>query len=126
MKGKILLVVGLGVGYVLGTRAGRDKYEEMKAAASAFWNDPRVKAQVDNVEDFVKDKAPDVSEFFVDSAKTLAHKVTGSRSSTKTTAKSGTSRKAAPKATASTVATSQTPASRSTATKSATKSSPAK
>ncbi len=30
MKGKIGLVVGLGVGYVLGTRAGRERYEQIK------------------------------------------------------------------------------------------------
>ena len=33
MKGKILFVVGLGVGYVLGTRAGRERYEQIKQAA---------------------------------------------------------------------------------------------
>jgi membrane protein DedA with SNARE-associated domain len=30
MKGKIGLVVGLGVGYVLGTRAGQERYEQIK------------------------------------------------------------------------------------------------
>ena len=42
MKGKILLVVGLGIGYVLGTRAGREQYDKIKATAQKFWNDPRV------------------------------------------------------------------------------------
>lgn len=101
MKGKILLVVGLGVGYVLGTRAGREKYDKMKAAASAFWNDPRVKAQVDNVEEFVKDKAPEVSEFFADSAKKVVSSVTGSKSTParKPAAKSTASKTAAAKST---------------------------
>ncbi|HRD54601.1 MAG TPA: M48 family metallopeptidase, partial [Flavobacteriales bacterium] len=35
-------MVGLGVGYVLGTRAGREKYDQMKAAVQKLWNDPRV------------------------------------------------------------------------------------
>jgi len=63
MKGKILLAVGLGVGYVLGTRAGREKYDELVERAQKVWNDPRVQKQASNVSDFVKDKAPDVAEF---------------------------------------------------------------
>jgi hypothetical protein len=63
MKGKILLVVGLGVGYVLGTRAGREKYDELVARVQKVWNDPRVQKQASNVGDFVKDKAPDVADF---------------------------------------------------------------
>lgn len=63
MKGKILLVVGLGIGYVLGTRAGRERYEELKAAVNKLWNDPRVQTQVDRAEDFVKEKAPELAEF---------------------------------------------------------------
>jgi len=78
MKGKILLVVGLGVGYVLGTRAGREKYEEIKSTAAKFWRDPRVQKQVNNAEGFVKDKAPEVAEFLADGAKTVVSKVSGS------------------------------------------------
>jgi hypothetical protein len=77
MKGKILFVAGLGLGYVLGTRAGRQKYDELKAAALKVWNDPRVQKQVDAVEDFVKDKAPEVAEFVSDGAKILVDKVSG-------------------------------------------------
>ncbi len=78
MKGKILLVVGLGIGYVLGTRAGRERYEEIKKAASALWNDPRLQRQVDHAEAFVKDKAPDVVEFISDGAKKVVAQVSGS------------------------------------------------
>jgi len=62
MKGKILFVFGLGLGYVLGTRAGRERYEEIKAGAQKVWNDPRVQEQVQTVEEFVKDKAPELAE----------------------------------------------------------------
>lgn len=85
MKGKILLVVGLGVGYVLGTRAGREKYDRMKSAALSFWNDPRVQKRVDDAGDFVKDKAPDVAEFFSDGAKKVVSQVSGSKSPAKPT-----------------------------------------
>ncbi len=101
MKGKILLLVGLGVGYVLGTRAGRERYEQIMDAANKLWNDPRVKQRVDQAEDFVKDKAPDVAEFLADGAKNVVSKVSGStppksstsRSSSSSASKSGGSSK---------------------------------
>lgn len=83
MKGKILFVAGLGLGYVLGTRAGREKYEELRQAALKVWNDPRVQKQVDAVEDFVKDKAPDVAEFVSDNAKKVVAQVSGKKPATK-------------------------------------------
>jgi hypothetical protein len=97
VKGKILLLVGLGVGYVLGTRAGRERYEQIKDAASKLWNDPRVQQRVDQAEDFVKDKAPEVAEFLADGAKTVVSKVSGSKVSgstpTKTPARKPAARK---------------------------------
>ena len=77
MKGKILFVAGLGLGYIFGTRAGREKYEQLKTTALKVWNDPRLQKQVDAVEDFVKDKAPEVAEFVTDNAKSLVNKVSG-------------------------------------------------
>lgn len=79
MKGKILFVAGLGLGYVLGTRAGREKYEELRTAALKVWNDPRVQKAADSVEDFVKDKAPDVAEFVSDNAKKVVAQVQGKK-----------------------------------------------
>jgi hypothetical protein len=83
MKGKILFVAGLGIGYVLGTRAGREQYEKLKAQAARLWNDPRVQKQVDAVEDFVKDKAPDVAEFVTDGAKKVVSQVSNRKASTR-------------------------------------------
>lgn len=85
MKGKILLVVGFGVGYVLGTRAGRERYEQIKAQVSKLWNDPRVQRTVDQAEDFVKDKAPEVAEFLADGAKTVVAKAAGKKPPTRRT-----------------------------------------
>lgn len=100
MKGKILLVVGLGVGYVLGARAGREKYDEIVAKAQKFWNDPRVQKQAGNVGDFVKDKAPDVADFITTNVKKAT---TRSRTTSKS---SGTSKSAStPKSSSSTRAT---------------------
>jgi hypothetical protein len=69
MRGKLVLLVGVGIGYVLGARAGRERYEEIKRAVGRLWNDPRVQHQVRTVEDFARDKAPDVVDFLGDSAK---------------------------------------------------------
>ena len=80
MKGKILFAAGLGLGYVLGTRAGREKYDQLKTAALKVWNDPRLQKQVDAAQDFVKDKAPEVAEFVTDGAKTIVEKVSGKSS----------------------------------------------
>jgi chemotaxis response regulator CheB len=101
MKGKILLVVGLGIGYVLGTRAGREKYEKIKATAGKLWNDPRITEQRHNAEDFVKDKAPDVAEFLADGAKKVVKQVASNKSSpaksTKSTSTSSAKKPAAKK-----------------------------
>ncbi|MCU1422442.1 MAG: YtxH protein [Microbacteriaceae bacterium] len=83
MKGKILLLVGVGIGYVLGTRAGREKYDEIKAAVDRLWNDPRVQRQVNQAEDFVKDKGPEVAEFLADGAKKVVAQVSGSKAPTR-------------------------------------------
>ncbi|MBB5633193.1 hypothetical protein BKA04_001416 [Cryobacterium mesophilum] len=69
MRGKLVLLVGIGIGYVLGARAGRERYNEIKRSVSRFWNDPRVQHQVQNVEEFAKDKAPDVVDFLGETAK---------------------------------------------------------
>jgi len=46
MKGKIGIVVGLAAGYVLGSRAGRERYEQIKAGYLKLWNTPVVQKQV--------------------------------------------------------------------------------
>ncbi|MEZ3161916.1 hypothetical protein AB1K54_15480 [Microbacterium sp. BWT-B31] len=57
MRGKAGLVIGLAVGYVLGTRAGRERYEQIKAQAVKVWNTKPVQDQVDKVKDFAKSSA---------------------------------------------------------------------
>ncbi|MBB2924485.1 YtxH domain-containing protein [Cellulomonas cellasea] len=50
MKNKAVFLVGAGVGYVLGTRAGRQQFEVIKAKANHLWNDPRVQSKVSTIE----------------------------------------------------------------------------
>jgi hypothetical protein len=83
MRGKILLVVGLGVGYVLGARAGRGRYDEIVAKVQGFWNDPRVQKQVSNAGDFVKEKAPGVADFVTTKAAPVARSAATAATSAK-------------------------------------------
>ena len=57
MKGKLLLLAGAAVGYVLGTRAGRERYEQIKHNVTKAWNDPRVQEKVTEAEHFVSETA---------------------------------------------------------------------
>jgi len=49
MKGKLLFVAGLATGYVLGTRAGRERYEQIKRGWLSVWNTEPVQTQVTKV-----------------------------------------------------------------------------
>ena len=99
MRGKILFAAGLAVGYVFGTRAGRERFEQLKNAASGFWNDPRVQHRVDQVEDFVKEKAPEVAEFVSDGAKKVVDQVIGRGAPKKAASGSGSGATTKPAAT---------------------------
>ena len=93
MKGKFLFVVGLGVGYVLGTRAGRERYEQIRQAAEDLWNQPKVQEGVGTVKDFVMSRVGDVGDAVLDGAKKLVRQVSGTQASTtrSTSSSSGSS-----------------------------------
>jgi len=42
MRGKLMFITGLAAGFVLGSRAGREKYEEISANARKLWEHPTV------------------------------------------------------------------------------------
>jgi hypothetical protein len=52
MRGKVGLVIGLAAGYVLGTRAGRERYEQIKTQATKVWELDPVQNQVEKVKAF--------------------------------------------------------------------------
>ncbi len=54
MRGKTGLIIGLAAGYVLGTRAGRERYEQIKSAAATVWHLDPVQKQVHRAEDLGK------------------------------------------------------------------------
>ena len=51
MKTKAAFIVGAGVGYVLGTRAGRRQFETIKTHARDLWNNDTVQSTVTNLQD---------------------------------------------------------------------------
>lgn len=57
MKGKIGIVVGMAAGYVLGSRAGRERYEQIKTGFLKAWNTDPVQKQVDKAKDLGKTAA---------------------------------------------------------------------
>lgn len=60
MKNKLVFAAGMAAGYVLGTRAGRESYEQIKTRAQELWNSPKVQDTVSSTTDTLKSKAPDV------------------------------------------------------------------
>lgn len=59
MRGKLLFITGGLVGYVLGARAGRKRYDQIAAAASDLWNAQPVQRRVTEVRDFALEAVGD-------------------------------------------------------------------
>ncbi|PWJ56433.1 hypothetical protein SAMN06264364_101411 [Quadrisphaera granulorum] len=55
--GKKSLLIGAAIGYVLGARAGRERYDQIASAVSRLWNDPKVKSTVDKAQATAVDSA---------------------------------------------------------------------
>lgn len=69
MKAKLALLVGAAAGYVLGTRAGRERYDQIKGTATDLWQNNQVQERVSGAENFVTSKAPDVQHKVTEAAK---------------------------------------------------------
>lgn len=54
MRAKTGFVVGLAVGWFLGTAQGRDLLKNTKEKAQDIWDDPRVQDQIANWQDQIK------------------------------------------------------------------------
>jgi hypothetical protein len=69
-----ILIAG-AAGYVLGSRAGRERYEQIKSQAQKTWQRPEVQGAVDDVEQAVRTKASDVGSKVADAASDAGSKV---------------------------------------------------
>ncbi|MGY4859029.1 hypothetical protein [Cryobacterium sp. AP23] len=75
MRGKLLFITGGLVGYVLGARAGRQRYDQIASAASDLWNRPPVQRRVNEVKDFALERVGDVPGALIDAGKKVVSAV---------------------------------------------------
>lgn len=76
MKFRTGLIVGAGVGYVLGTRAGRKRYEQIVAAYSRIRSCPVIKRAADLTERSTRHSRAVVGGGLVKAAETVRTKAT--------------------------------------------------
>lgn len=72
-------IVAVAVGaaaYVLGARAGRERYDQIAALARSLWRDPRVQRKAGQAAEVVRDQAPKAGEHLADAARQAAAMVT--------------------------------------------------
>lgn len=70
VKTRLAFIVGAGLGYVFGTRAGREKYERLAGRANELWQHPTVQRGVSEAEDSMRTVA---SEHLPKLAKRAVH-----------------------------------------------------
>ena len=74
--GKLSFVAGAAVGYVLGARAGRKRYEQIKGQAGRLWQSGPVQERVGTATDAVKQQAaPFVTEKLGDAVKAVGQQM---------------------------------------------------
>ena len=84
MRYKATFLVGLAIGFVVGTRAGRERYEQMKKAATQVVQSPPVQkatqaagAKATELTKVAKDKAASQVPKLTETAKSSASKMRG-------------------------------------------------
>jgi hypothetical protein len=114
---KLGMLAAGAAGYVLGARAGRERYDQIVAVATRFWSSPQVQHAQLQAQDYAREKAPEVGEKIGEVAKAAAVKATeavpflgadNEESSASSSSSSGTAKKTAAKRTSKTAAKKQT------------------
>ena len=78
--GKLTFIAGLAAGYVLGARAGRQRYEQIARTSGKVWNSGPVQKQVYNAKEVARTKAaPVVADMVADAARATGEKLRTSR-----------------------------------------------
>ena len=72
---KLLLIGAAAAGYVLGTKAGRERYEQIKRQSSKMWNSEPVRHGVHEAEGVAKQAASAAGTKVADAASTAGSKV---------------------------------------------------
>lgn len=74
---KLTLLIGVGIGYILGAKAGRERYEQLADQAGKVWSDPRVQSKVEEVKEQAPVLAGKAKEQASHAAETARSKVSG-------------------------------------------------
>ena len=78
--GKLTFIAGLAAGYVLGARAGRQRYEQIARTSGKVWNSGPVQKQVATAKEVARTKAaPVVADMVADAARSTGEKLRSSR-----------------------------------------------
>ena len=88
---KLILVAGIGIGYVLGTKAGRERYDQIRGTFNKVKDDPRVQEKAHQAADLAKEKAPVVKDAVTSAAGTASDKVASAAGTATDKVKSSTS-----------------------------------
>ena len=73
MLKKLPLLLAAGAGYVLGARAGRERYEQIKTQAQKVSGNPRVQQAAHQAQDVVSTQASAAADLAKEKAETAAH-----------------------------------------------------
>jgi len=71
---KLVVVTSFAAGYVLGARAGRERYEQIRRLALRIKDNPRVQEAAQSAADKAREQAPVVGHKLADAAGTAAEK----------------------------------------------------
>ena len=71
---KLVALTSFATGYVLGARAGRERYEQIRRIALRIKDDPRVQETAHSAADKAREQAPIVGHKLADAAGTVADK----------------------------------------------------
>jgi hypothetical protein len=75
---KLTILISGAVGYVLGARAGRGRYEQIKGLAVKVKDNPTVQEKTQQAVDTARTQAPVVKDKLTDAADSARAKVSGS------------------------------------------------
>lgn len=97
---KLTFIAGLAAGYVLGSRAGRQRYEQIRRTSGKVWHSGPVQKQVANAKEAARTKAaPVVADMVADAARATGERLRASRTvpaETITSSSTGTSTTSGP------------------------------
>lgn len=86
---KVWFIIGATVGYILGARAGRERYDQISRTAGKAWNSEAVQHRVEDVKAAAAEAPGKVAGTLAGSAKELADQAKSKVSGHETTDKHG-------------------------------------